>query len=379
MSGATAMSDVFPLEEFQILGPIGRGEFGKVHRATWTTRHVDVALKHIEVTQGPAKLDAERHGVRLQELVWQQHPQIVPRIYLDGLSGSGDYYIAMEFVRGESLHDILRRTRLSQDRAVRLARILASILQRLHAFHPPILHSDLKPEHVLVLDDGSVRIIDFGIARRPEVGAATHNAFLSVMYAAPERVDDEARNVHPSDDLWALGIMFFEMLAGRHPREIYRAQIEDAVRRDDLVTVATLLREKPAVTWRYDVATALPLVHTDAAKLKVVVKNLVANAVKFTERGYIALSATPRDDGVEVAVSDSGIGIAPDALPIIFEAFRQADSSMTRRHGGVGLGLHVVRRLMTLLGGRVAVDSTPGSGSTFRVWIPLAGPSAAAR
>jgi len=245
MSGATAMSDVFPLEEFQILGPIGRGEFGKVHRATWTTRHVDVALKHIEVTQGPAKLDAERHGVRLQELVWQQHPQIVPRIYLDGLSGSGDYYIAMEFVRGESLHDILRRTRLSQDRAVRLARILASILQRLHAFHPPILHSDLKPEHVLVLDDGSVRIIDFGIARRPEVGAATHNAFLSVMYAAPERVDDEARNVHPSDDLWALGIMFFEMLAGRHPREIYRAQIEDAVRRDDLVTVATLLREKP--------------------------------------------------------------------------------------------------------------------------------------
>ena len=128
----------------------------------------------------------------------------------------------------------------------------------------------------------------------------------------------------------------------------------------------------------YDVATALPLVHTDAAKLKVVVKNLVANAVKFTERGYIALSAARRDDGVEVAVSDSGIGIAPDALPIIFEAFRQADSSMTRRHGGVGLGLHVVRRLMTLLGGRVAVDSTPGSGSTFRVWIPLAGPSASA-
>ena len=151
----------------------------------------------------------------------------------------------MEFVRGESLHDILRRKRLSQDEAIGLATIIAGVLQRLHGFLPPILHSDLKPEHVLVLDDGSVRIIDFGIARRPEAGAATHNAFLSVMYAAPERVEDEARNVHPSDDLWALGIMFFEMLAGRHPREEYRAQIEDAVRRDDLVTVATLLRERP--------------------------------------------------------------------------------------------------------------------------------------
>ncbi len=135
-----------------------------------------------------------------------------------------------------------------------------------------------------------------------------------------------------------------------------------------------LLREKSSVELRLAVAPALPLVHTDAAKLKVVVKNLVANAVKFTERGHVALIAERADDGVEVTVADSGIGIAKEALPIIFEAFRQADSSMTRRHGGVGLGLHVVRRLMTLLGGRIAVDSTPGEGSTFRVWIPLAGP-----
>jgi hypothetical protein len=245
VTGAVATIDVFPIEEFRILGPIGRGEFGKVHRATWASRHLDVALKHVEAVQGPAKLEAEREGVRLQDLVWQQHPDVVPRIYRDGLTAGGDYYIAMEFVRGESLHDVLRRTRLRQDEAIRLARIVAGVLQRLHAFHPPILHSDLKPEHVLVLDGGSVRIIDFGIARRPEAGAATHNAFLSVMYAAPERVEDEARNVHPSDDLWALGIMFFEMLAGRHPLEAHRAPIEDAVRRDDLVTVATLLRERP--------------------------------------------------------------------------------------------------------------------------------------
>ncbi len=194
MTAAVATTEAFPLAEFRILGPIGRGEFGKVHRATWIPRQVDVALKHVEAAQGSAKLEAERDGVRLQELVWQQHPDVVPRIYRDGLTAAGDYYIAMEFVRGESLHDILRRTRLSRDEAVRLATLVAKVLQRLHAFHPPILHSDLKPEHVLVLDDGSVRIIDFGIARRPEAGAATHNAFLSVMYSAPERRPVAARD-----------------------------------------------------------------------------------------------------------------------------------------------------------------------------------------
>jgi hypothetical protein len=256
MTDVTAATGRFPLEAFRILGSIGKGEFGKVHRATWlpsapatsvaaAMSGVDVALKHIEAAQGGGKLQAEQDGVQYQKQVWERYPDMVPRVYVDGVAANGDYYIAMAFVRGESLLDILRRKRLTSAEAVRLATIVARFLQRLHDFQPPILHSDLKPEHVLVLDDGSVRIIDFGIARRPETGAATHNAFLSVMYAAPERVEDEARNVHPSDDLWALGIMFFEMLAGAHPREQYRARIEDAIRRDDLATVATLLREQP--------------------------------------------------------------------------------------------------------------------------------------
>jgi signal transduction histidine kinase len=102
-----------------------------------------------------------------------------------------------------------------------------------------------------------------------------------------------------------------------------------------------------------------------------VVRNLIRNAVKFTEQGTVTISACARDDGVEITVSDTGIGIAPEVLPTIFEPFRQGDGSNTRRYGGVGLGLYIVQRLMDLLGGKIAVESEVGKGSTFRVWLPL--------
>ena len=143
------------------------------------------------------------------------------------------------------------------------------------------------------------------------------------------------------------------------------------------ITVADLLRELhgetqpvPGLDCRWQVEPAATQVRTDRVKLKVVLKNLLGNAVKFTRRGRVAIVARPRDDGVEFTVSDTGIGIAADLLPIIFEPFRQGDSSATRHYGGVGLGLYIVRRLLDVLGGTISVESVAGQGSTFHVWVP---------
>ena len=100
-------------------------------------------------------------------------------------------------------------------------------------------------------------------------------------------------------------------------------------------------------------------------------KNLISNAVKFTEEGGITIRTTVKDGGIEFSISDTGIGIPEDALPLIFEPFRQLDSSDSRRYGGTGLGLHIVKRLVELLGGTIAATSRINDGSTFQVWLPV--------
>jgi signal transduction histidine kinase/DNA-binding response OmpR family regulator len=132
---------------------------------------------------------------------------------------------------------------------------------------------------------------------------------------------------------------------------------------------------KPGVILVWNVAENLLQPSTDEAKLKVVLKNLITNALKFTDKGSVTVSVAAAGAGIEFSVADTGIGIAAEHLSIVFEAFRQGDSSSTRRYGGVGLGLYIVQRLLVLLGGTITVESEVGRGSTFRVWIPLAPPA----
>jgi len=122
----------------------------------------------------------------------------------------------------------------------------------------------------------------------------------------------------------------------------------------------------------WDYPDDLPTINTDAAKRKQILQHLINNAIKFTERGSVTVSARVNEDGrdVEFKVADTGIGIPKETMPLIFDKFRQADSSETRVHGGVGLGLYIVKKFTELLGGEIDVQSEPGKGSTFTVTIP---------
>jgi signal transduction histidine kinase len=124
---------------------------------------------------------------------------------------------------------------------------------------------------------------------------------------------------------------------------------------------------RPKVSITVDVAPNVPIVRTDAGKLKTVVRNLLHNALKFTDRGWVTLSAgmSPAGDLV-IGVRDTGCGIPPEALGYVFDMFRQVPGA---GGGGVGLGLHLVRRLVDVLGGTVSVDSQAGQGTAFTITL----------
>src|SRR5439155_15298019 len=144
---------------------------------------------------------------------------------------------------------------------------------------------------------------------------------------------------------------------------------------DDVVRMATSTVEPMLKDGRVrlvtEIAPDIPPLKTDRDKLKQAVLNLLSNAVKFTEKGEIRVSAWHENGTLKLTVSDTGIGMKKEALDYIFEEFRQADMSSTRRYGGTGLGLAIVRRFVNLMGGDIGVESEVGKGSKFTVTIPM--------
>ncbi|MFJ3862375.1 HAMP domain-containing protein [Streptomyces nigra] len=121
--------------------------------------------------------------------------------------------------------------------------------------------------------------------------------------------------------------------------------------------------------------------YSDEQRLQQILRNLLSNAIKFTASGKVELRVgrvrDPDADGEEIiafAVTDTGIGIAPEKLPVIFEAFQQADGTTNRKYGGTGLGLSISREIAGLLGGRIVAESEPGRGSTFTLYVPVVSP-----
>jgi signal transduction histidine kinase len=141
--------------------------------------------------------------------------------------------------------------------------------------------------------------------------------------------------------------------------------------------VARLLeaqRRKKPVEIKVDLPAQLPHISADEKRVRQVVMNLGTNALKFTERGEVVLSAAAEPGGVRLTVRDTGPGIAPSEREQIFMEFTQVSSGVMRRAQGSGLGLAIVRRLTELHGGRISLESTMGEGSSFHVFLPREAP-----
>ncbi|NRT72262.1 response regulator [Clostridium beijerinckii] len=111
-------------------------------------------------------------------------------------------------------------------------------------------------------------------------------------------------------------------------------------------------------------------ISSDIDKCRHILQNLIGNAIKFTESGRILISTEMSENGIQIKVKDTGIGIPKEHLPYIFDEFRQADGSTSRRYGGTGLGLAIAKKYANLLGGTISVESEPGEGSEFTVILP---------
>jgi signal transduction histidine kinase len=160
-----------------------------------------------------------------------------------------------------------------------------------------------------------------------------------------------------------------KLAAGRTTVRLAEVDIAELI--VTLRAIVTRLPAQPGVELIFDEVTGVPPVETDAFKLSQILRNFIVNALKFTRAGEVRVSVASADDAVLFAVADTGPGISREDLTRIFDEFVQLGDE---RHGelrGSGLGLPLTRRLATLLGGRITVDSTPGAGSTFSTVIPL--------
>ena len=140
----------------------------------------------------------------------------------------------------------------------------------------------------------------------------------------------------------------------------------------DLTNLFTPVAEKKNLEFRVEVAPECPAyIETDGQRLEQILRNLLSNALKFTEQGSIELRVARAPDGqIALSVADTGIGISQDKQNAVFEPFRQADGTISRKYGGTGLGLSICRELVRLLGGTLALRSAEGQGSTFTVLVP---------
>ncbi|MGZ3216221.1 response regulator [Paracoccus sp. T5] len=154
--------------------------------------------------------------------------------------------------------------------------------------------------------------------------------------------------------------------------ELSRDRIDPQTVATKLVRAFEMQAKGKGLQLTAEVAPGVGELETDCQRLEQVLRNFISNALKFTERGRVTLRVAPLGQGIAFSVEDTGIGIDTDQQEAVFEAFRQADGTISRRFGGTGLGLSISRELADLLGGRVTLSSEKGRGSVFTLILPAA-------
>jgi signal transduction histidine kinase len=216
-------------------------------------------------------------------------------------------------------------------------------------------------------------------AENPVVAVSVHNVLGELNEEQVRALTTVSKH---SDDL-------LEMIEGlMETTRIQAGEVRIENRSVDLVSLLNDLRSRydalprgaaVRLSWLY--SPDLPKLETDESKLMRILQNLISNAIKFTDQGCITVSATHLLDESAVAfrIEDTGIGIPHESQAVIFEIFRQLDSSRTRAYGGIGLGLYIVKQLAVLIGATVTVQSTPACGSVFTFTVPLVSKDAVRR
>src|SRR5687768_2241942 len=214
------------LGPYEIVREIGRGGMAMVFLATDTRTNREVALKLVpRGTDREAReiLEAEQWGAELQRQ-FSQISRHVPAVYEHRLDDSGYFLVAMEYLDGENLSEVITRGPLPPDSAVKVAMELCAFLECAHRFEATVsdrkmrslVHGDLKPRNVRITSADQVKVLDFGIAKALSLSRkVTRNDFGTMPYLSPERLD--TGDVNELADLWAVGIMLYEMVRGTAP------------------------------------------------------------------------------------------------------------------------------------------------------------------
>jgi eukaryotic-like serine/threonine-protein kinase len=388
---------------YRLNAKLGRGGMADVYLAEDTNDQRLVALRIVEVRDdGDSRemLEAERRGAELQERFCAIDTH-VPRVYAHG-ELEGCFYVAMEFVDGEDLSEILARGPLRPDLAAEVATQICECLANAHAFTVEldgstmvtIVHGDITPKNVRVNSQGDVKLLDFGIAKALSLTRKlTRNAFGSFPYLSPERLDTADVDAHA--DLWSVGVVFYEMLSGVRP---YRAEntrkleklilakepppalpdtCPEALRR----VVAKLLNPDPARRYRSAGAIRSDLIAWKQGRQTEAEREWIAEltADEVTRRTRTSVEAVPDESTRRTARPDASPppGAATPPVPRLRPSRWTRFKTIARRAAwliGIAIALNEisVSRRMDDLGRRVVAANADELGDAYTEYQKLA-------